>query len=179
MHTSLDGFVAGPKGEMNWIYVDEEIFDFGGKFYNNAGSALYGRVTYDMMEGYWPTAADKPSASKHDIEHSAWYKKVDKIVLSRTLTSKPGVKVIADNISEEISKIKNAGGQDIVIFGSPSTTHSLMQHNLVDEYWIFLNPILVGKGTPLFKNINQIQELKLNSSKTFSSGVIALHYTKK
>ena len=69
MHVSLDGFVAGPNGEMNWIKVDEEIFDYVGKRIGESDTALYGRVTYDMMEGYWPTAGDGPDASKHDIEH--------------------------------------------------------------------------------------------------------------
>src|ERR1044072_2075112 len=85
MHVSLDGFVAGPNGEMDWIHVDDEIFDYAGQRTSEADTALYGRVTYQMMEGYWPTAADQPNASKHAIEHSAWYKKVNKVVLSQTM----------------------------------------------------------------------------------------------
>jgi len=75
MHISLDGFVAGPNGEMNWIKVDEEIFDHIGKRISESDTALYGRATYEMMENYWPAAGDEPGASKHDIEHSKWYKK--------------------------------------------------------------------------------------------------------
>src|SRR5438067_7478247 len=85
MHTTLDGFVAGPNGEMDWIHVDEEIFDYAGKETANADTALYGRVTYEMMQAYWPTAADQPNASKHDIEHSTWYNSVTKVVLSKTM----------------------------------------------------------------------------------------------
>ena len=85
MHISLDGFVAGPNGEMNWIKVDEEIFDHVGKRVSGGDTALYGRVTYQLMESYWPTAAGKPNASKHDIEHSKWYSKVHKVVLSRSM----------------------------------------------------------------------------------------------
>ena len=70
MHTSLDGFVAGPNGEMDWINVDEEIFDHAEQRTHKADTALYGRVTYQMMESYWPTAADQPAATKHDIDHS-------------------------------------------------------------------------------------------------------------
>src|SRR3979409_1602991 len=88
MHTSLDGFVAGPNGEMDWIKVDDEMFEYVGKRTNGADTALYGRVTYQMMEGDWPTAADRPNATKHDIEHSRWYNKVAKIVLSRTMRGK-------------------------------------------------------------------------------------------
>src|SRR6478736_2054994 len=85
MHISLDGFVAGPNGEMNWIKVDQEIFDHVAKRIDASDTALYGRKTYEMMEGYWPTAGDKPKASKHDIEHSQWYKKAHKVVLSKTM----------------------------------------------------------------------------------------------
>src|SRR5947199_3974646 len=85
MHISLDGFVAGPNGEMNWIKVDEEIFDHIGKRIGETDTALYGRVTYEMMQNYWPTAGNEPGASRHDIEHSSWYKKAHKIVLSKTM----------------------------------------------------------------------------------------------
>src|SRR5882672_3565606 len=85
MHISLDGFVAGPNGEMNWIKVDEEIFDHVGKRISETDSALYGRLTYEMMQGYWPGAGKEPDASKHDIEHSKWYNNAHKIVLSKTL----------------------------------------------------------------------------------------------
>ena len=84
MHISLDGFVAGPKGEMDWIKVDEEIFDHVGKRISETDTALYGRVTYQMMESYWPAAGDEPDASKHDIDHSKWYNKAHKIILSKT-----------------------------------------------------------------------------------------------
>ena len=85
IHISLDGFVAGPKGEMDWIKVDQEIFDHVGKRISETDTALYGRVTYQMMENYWPTAGDKPNASKHDMEHAHWYNKVHKVVLSKTM----------------------------------------------------------------------------------------------
>ena len=89
MHTSLDGFVAGLKGEMNWINVNEEMFDFVATMTDKSDAALYGRVTYEMMENYWPTAGERPNASKHDKEHSAWYNKVSKIVLKMKRTVTP------------------------------------------------------------------------------------------
>src|SRR5690242_8430146 len=97
MHVSLDGFVTGPNGEMDWIKVDDEIFDFAGQRTNESDLALYGRVTWQMMDAYWPTAADQPNASKHDIEHSAWYNQVEKIVVSRTMKGKqlPKTKIIS------------------------------------------------------------------------------------
>lgn len=180
MHSSLDGFVAGLNGEMNWIKFDDAMFDFVGTMTDKADTALYGRVTYQMMENYWPTAGDKPNASKHDIEHSRWYKSVSKVVLSRTMkeTDRNNTKVICDNISENINEIKQQDGKNILIFGSPSASNSLLSKRLVDEFWIFINPILLGQGIPLFKDISESIKLSLIETKTFDVGVIALHYSK-
>ena len=118
MHISLDGFVAGLNGEMDWIKVDEEIFDHVGKRISEGDTALYGRVTYQMMQSYWPTAGEEPNASKHDKEHSAWYKKVHKIVLSRTMKEAglTNTKIISDNLSDRINEIKHQAGKDILLF---------------------------------------------------------------
>src|SRR5688572_30569125 len=133
MHISLDGFVAGPKGEMDWIKVDQEIFDHVGKRISQGDTALYGRVTYELMESYWPTAADKPTASKHDIEHSKWYKNVHKVVLSKTMKEAgANTEIISDNLSDRINEIKQRPGKDILVFGSPTATHALIQQNLID-----------------------------------------------
>ena len=109
MHISLDGFVAGPNGEMNWIKFDQETFDHISERINQTDAALYGRVTYQMMEDYWPTAADKPDASKHDIDHSAWYAKAHKIVLSKTMNDADltNTTIISDNLSDKINEIKH------------------------------------------------------------------------
>ena len=178
MHISIDGFVAGPNGEMNWITVNQEIFDHVGKRISESDTALYGRVTYDMMEGYWPTAADQPGASKHDIEHAAWYKNAHKIVLSKTLKGAdlPNTTIISDNLVERIQNIKQSGGGDILLFGSPTATHALMQENLIDGYWLFVNPIILGQGIPLFKNVKAKIQLKLVSTQQFTAGVTALDY---
>lgn len=180
MHASLDGFVAGTKGELNWASVDDEIFDFVSTLTDQADTALYGRVTYQMMEDYWPTAAEKPNASKHDKEHSIWYKNVSKVVLSKTMneTGLKNTKVISDNLLENITKLKQQSGKNILIFGSPQASHSLLNIGLIDEYWIFVNPILLGEGIPLFKHVPRKIKLKLIESKTFTSGVVALHYRK-
>jgi dihydrofolate reductase len=179
MHTSLDGFVAGSHGEMNWIKVDEEIFDFVGTMTAQADTALYGRVTYEMMQGYWPEAGNKPNASKHDKEHSAWYNSVSKVVLSRTMgkSELQDTQVINDQLSVNINRLKQKEGKNILIFGSPGASQSLLNEGLVDEFWLFVNPIILGKGMPLFKDV-ETANLKLVESKTFASGVIALHYEK-
>ena len=180
IHTSLDGFVAGMRGEMDWINVDESIFDFVWTITKKTDTALYGRVTYEMMQSYWPTTAEQPNATKHDKEHTAWYKKVSKIILSKTLKVEwlDNTRVISEQLVENIRKIKNEEGKNILIFGSPSASHSLLNEDLIDEFWLFINPILLGNGTPLFKNIHGITQLKLIETKIFNSGVIGLHYEK-
>lgn len=179
MHISLDGFVAGPNGEMNWIKVDEEIFDHVGKRIGETDTALYGRVTYEMMQNYWPNAGKQPGASKHDIEHSGWYSKAHKIVLSKTMkgASLTNTTIISNDLSKEINEIKQGAGSEILVFGSPTATHSLIQQNLIDGYWLFVNPVVLGEGIPLFTNIKDKIKLKLLTTHQFTSGVTELNYT--
>ena len=175
---SIDGFFAGPNGEMDWISLDDTQFDLVGKMTDEADTALYGRKTYEMMEGYWPTAADQSDASKHDIEHSAWYKKAHKLVLSKTIQGAglTNTTIISNNIATHINEIKQREGSEILLFGSPTATHSLIKENLIDGYWLFVNPIILGEGIPLFKDIKDRVKLNLLTSTQFSNGVTELSY---
>jgi dihydrofolate reductase len=186
MHISLDGFVAGPNGEMDWIKADEEIFNYVGKRISEGDTALYGRVTYQMMESYWPTAGDKPTATRHDIEHSKWYAKVHKVVLSKTMKDAglpagqaglTNTTIISDNLLDSINEIKHQAGNDILLFGSPTATHSLIQLSLIDGYWLFVNPIILGRGIPLFVDIKDKIKLDLLNTRQFTCGVTELNYT--
>lgn len=181
MHISLDGFVAGPNGEMNWIKANEEIFDYVGKRISESDTALYGRVTYEMMENYWPEAGSKPGASRHDIEHSKWYSNVQKVVLSKKMkdTGLTNTIIISDNLPDRLNELKQSpgsGSDDILLFGSPSATHSLIQQNLIDGYWLFVNPVILGRGIPLFTDIKDKIKLKLLNTKQFNCGVTELNY---
>jgi dihydrofolate reductase len=179
MHVTLDGFAAGPNGEMDWIKIDEEIFDFVKSLTDNADAALYGRVTWEMMESYWPTAGKKPNATKHDKIHSEWYNNIDKIVLSNSLKGKSMHKTffLSNDIPGEIENLKQGEGNDILIFGSPSTVRLLMEHNLIDEYWFLVNPVILGQGLSMFAKLDERINLTFKSSKTFSCGVTALNYS--
>lgn len=179
MHISLDGFVAGPNGEMDWIKFDNDLFDYVGKRISETNTALYGRKTFQLMESYWPTAADKPTATKHDIEHSKWYSKSNKVVLSKTM-SEAGLSnttIISDNLSDRLNEIKQQEGPEILLFGSPTATHSLIQLNLIDGFWLFVNPIILGQGIPLFADIKEALQLKLMpTTRQFTCGVTELNY---
>ncbi len=178
MHISLDGFVAGQNGEMDWIKVDEEIFDYVGKRISKSDTALYGRLTYQMMESYWPTAADHPTASRHDIEHSKWYGKVQKVVLSKTINNAGliNTEIISENLTDRIKEIKQQTDTEILLFGSPTATHSLIQQNLIDGYWLFVNPVILGRGIPLFVDVKEKIKLSLLDTRQFDCGVTALSY---
>lgn len=178
MHVSLDGMVAGPNGEMDWIKVDDELFDFVNEFTAKADIAIYGRKTYLMMEAYWPTAAAQPGASKHDVEHGNWANNVTKLVFSKTLkeTNWQGSRIISDGIADEINSLKEQPGKDMLIFGSTTLTQEFIRQGLVDEFWIFLNPVLLGKGKLFFEHLNGTVNLEMVKSKNFSSGVVGLNY---
>jgi dihydrofolate reductase len=178
MHVSLDGFVAGPNGEMEWIHVDEEIFDYVGRRTAEASTALYGRVTFEMMDNYWPAAGEQPEASRHDVEHSEWYNRVPKVVLSRTLDAgdRSDLVVIREDLSRQIDRLKQQPGGEILMFGSPTAAHALMAEGLIDEYWLFVNPVLLAQGIPLFGGLRERQPLRLIETHRFPSDVVCLHY---
>jgi dihydrofolate reductase len=181
MHVSLDGFVAGVNGEMNWITMDDEIFEDAIALAATTGTALYGRTTYQMMESYWPTVLTNPTSTKNEIYHADWVENVNKIVFSTSLEKVEwnNTRLIKKNIKEEVTKLKQESGKNMMIFGSPRLTHSFMQMGLIDEYRINVNPVLLGNGIPLFKNLSDRINLKLLKTRTFESGVTGLHYETK
>lgn len=179
MHVSLDGFVGGPEGQMDWIIHDEQIFGDVHELLGPVDTALYGKTTYQMMAAYWPTAAKKPQATRHDIEHSQWVEKVKKIVVSKSLGQATwnNTQLIASNVLDELRKIKNLAGKGIMIFGSPRLSHFLMQKDFIDEYVLFVNPVILGKGIPLFRDPVRTK-LKVVNTKAYKNGVIHIHYAK-
>ena len=178
MHVSLDGFVAGPNGEMDWIYLDDELFEDVHDLVNTADTALFGRLTYQLMESYWPTAADSPTATKHDLDHSRWINPAPKIVFSRTLKKVEwqNTRIVKDHIADEITKLKEQPGKNLILFASPGLASTFMNLDLIDDYWFNVNPIVLGKGKPLFKDLSNMHKLKLLLSKTYKTGVVKLHY---
>jgi dihydrofolate reductase len=180
-HISLDGFMAGPGGDMDFIVFNDELADHTYPLIETCDLAVYGRVTYELMEGYWPTAGDAPDAGAHTKSHARWYKGVKQIVASRTLAAskKPNVRVVGDGIVDALRAEKQKAGGDIMIFGSPTLTRALAAADLVDEWRLTLQPVIVGGGLPLFEKHEKRTRLELRSSKTFATGVIAVHYTTK
>jgi len=178
MHMSLDGFAAGPNGELDWVAYDQELEKYAEGIVATVGTALYGRTTYQMME-YWRTMLDNPAATAHERHHAAWIEAIPKVVVSTTLNSVDwyNTSIIADNLAAEISRLKQQPGKAIVIFGSPSLTQALAQLGLVDEYQLTVSPVLLGTGMPFFAPLAEKQSLQLLSSMSLASGALGLHYS--
>jgi len=175
---TLDGFFEGPNKELDWHIVDEEVKEYAKDLLNNVDALLFGRVTYQLMADYWPAAATNPSTPKSDLEIADKMNNLPKIVFSKTLQEVKwnNSRLVKENIAEEISKMKQECGKDMVIFGSGSIVPTFMQHGLIDEYRIIVNPIVLGNGNPLFKCINGKQNLILLNTKVFDSGIVILFY---
>ncbi len=178
MHSSLDGFVGTLDGRLDWICIDDEITTYVDQLISTTDTALYGRVTYRMMEAYWPTIPSNPDATRHDLDHARWVEHATKIVFSRSAAQVEwnNSRLAKDNIAEEIAQLKSQPGKHLMIFGSPSLTHTFMEMDLIDEYRITVNPVVLGRGIPMFTDAAKPAKLKLLETKSFQSGVVALAY---
>jgi dihydrofolate reductase len=178
-HLSLDGYLAGPGGEMDFITFDPEIADFIYPLMRTVDTSIYGRTTYQMMEGYWPSVLDSADATEGEKSHARWYADVKKIVASRTLPAQTGQTTIAgDDIVSVIAAAKQQPGGDMMIFASPTLSHTLSAAGLIDEWRLTWQPVIVGGGLPMFDGKQARSKLELRSSKTFRSGVVATHHVR-
>ena len=176
MHVSLDGFCAGPKGEMNWITLNDAIFTDVHRMIEGTGAAVYGRATYSMMRGYWPALLSKADADPEQRKHAEWVERVPKHTFSRTMKSHDWNNVHLHGEAGDIGALKEGEGTPLLIFGSPSLTKAFMTMDAIDEYWLYLNPIVLGAGIAYFANARR--PLKLIEEKHFPGGVVRLHYRK-
>ena len=172
---SLDGYLAGPNNEIDWFAYDDEFGNYVHDLMNEVGAILYGRVTYEWNSQYWPTATN------NDPFVVGKMNSLPKIVFSTTLGKVQWGKyenasLIKSNAEAEVKKLKQQPGKDMVIFGSGVLVSSLLTMGLIDELRIFVQPIVLGKGLQLFRNLNERHKLKLMSSKVFKSGVVKLVY---
>ena len=171
---SLDGFFEGPDQDINWHNVDEEFNEFAIEQTSAVGALLFGRVTYQLMESYWPTA----DALENDPAIAGIMNSVPKLVFSRTLEKAEwnNTRIVKENIEQEILNLKKQPGKDLAVFGSANLLSALVQMDLVDEHRVMVNPVLLGNGNPLFKNMEARVNLRLLQSRTFKSGNVLLYY---
>jgi len=175
---SLDGFFAGPEDDISWHRVDEEFNQYAIELLNSVDTILFGRLTYQLFENYWPAAALNPSTSKSDLEIAHKINDMIKIVFSRTLQKvqwKNSI-LIKEIVPHEVQKLKKQHGKDMVIYGSGSIVSAFIRVGLIDDYRIFVNPIVLGSGKPLFKDIKKRINLSLLNTRTFNNGNVLLRY---
>lgn len=172
INMTLDGFC-----DHTAAIADDELHEHYNELLTNAGILLYGRITYQLMESYWPTIVKNPTGNKPTDEFAVLIDNIPKIVFSRTLKNVDwkNTELKKELIKEEILELKQQPGKDIFV-GSPSLIVALTQLNLIDEYQLCVHPVILGKGLPLFKNINDRINLKLLKTKIFGSGSILLYY---
>jgi dihydrofolate reductase len=171
-HMTLDGFFEGPSREIDWFAFDQQQFDDSLALLNSVDALLFGRTTYEMMRAYWTVAPPDPICDKMNS--------LPKFVFSSTLQSADwnNTRVISGDIAEETLRLKQQPGGDMVVLGSGRLASLLLERGLVDEYRLYLTPIVLGSGNPLFQQISQKINLKLVNQKIFRSGVVALLYQK-
>ncbi len=172
INVSLDGFA-----DHTVAIADDELHEFYSGLLDNTDIALFGRVTYQLMESYWPRAHEDPQATKSMLDFAGRFNAIPKIVFSRTL-QKAGwnnTRLVRDNMVEEVIRLKQQSGKDISI-GGISVSRELVKRGLIDEYWLVVQPVIVGKGRRLFDGLDDRINLKLLDTKTLKSGVVALHY---
>jgi dihydrofolate reductase len=179
MWVTLDGFIAGPNGEMDWVMVDDEMGKYEDDIVSSADTLILGRVTYESFAGAWPHVPENPSASKGEIEYAHKLNAMAKLVFSKTLDKAEwnNSKLMREVLPEEVEKMKQEPGKDMVIYGSASIVQTLTNLGLIDEYQLLVHPVVLGSGKPLFKNIKDRVNLKLVETRTFHSGVVLLNYS--
>jgi dihydrofolate reductase len=172
INMTLDGFCDHTSG-----IADEEIHEHYSRLLNNADAILYGRITYQLMESYWPTVLENPTDDKSINEFAAAIDNIPKIVFSHTLQNVEWktARVAKRGVKEEVLELKQQAGKDILA-GSPSLIVSCMKLDLVDEYQFCVHPVIAGKGLPLFKNIDDRVDLRLLKTKTFGCGAVIFYY---
>ena len=172
--TSLDGYFEGPDRDINWHNVDDEFNEFAIQQTGEFGALLFGRVTYELMADYWPTE----DAKRNDPMIASLMNSLPKVVFSKTLENVEweNTKLVKDNFVEEVLKLKQQPGKDIAIFGSSDLAVSLIEHNLIDEFRIMFNPIVLGEGKPILSGIKTPLSLKLLKTRTFKTGNVLLYY---
>jgi dihydrofolate reductase len=180
MHVSLDGFVCGPAGEQDWMTMtDDKMGEYlVSDLRKTVDSMLVGRVLYQGFASFWPAMANNKEAPPSLVEFAQWMENTPKIVFSRTLDKVEwkNSTLAKKSPEEEVRDLKKKPGGDMVIFGGAGIVSHFSKHDLVDEYRLKLEPVILGKGRPLFGEDGARRKLKLTHSREFDSGVMGLYY---
>ncbi|MDR3610880.1 MAG: dihydrofolate reductase family protein [Ignavibacteriaceae bacterium] len=173
INMTLDGFCDHTAG-----IADDEIHQHYNEILSNADTLLFGRITYQLMESYWPSIVKNPTGNKPMDEFAILIDNISKIVFSRTLKNVEwkNTELKKEGIKEKVLELKQSLGSKNILVGSPGLIVALTQLALIDEYQLCVQPIILGSGLPLFKNVKDRVDLKLLKTKTFGCGAVTLYY---
>jgi dihydrofolate reductase len=173
---SIDGYIEGPDREIDWHRVDEELHQHFNDDLRTMGGFLDGRVTYELMAGFWPTADRDPSSSPPVREFAAIWRDMPKIVYSRTLQQAGwNTTIVRDVVREDVLALKAQPGGDLAL-GGADLAATFRGLGLIDEYRLYVHPVLIGRGKPLFPPSDSRADLRLVETRAFGNGVLALRY---
>ncbi|HEX2192681.1 MAG TPA: dihydrofolate reductase family protein [Acidimicrobiales bacterium] len=176
MSVSLDGFFEGPDREIDWHVVDEELHSHFNELLGAMGAFVEGRVTYELMNEFWPTADTDPASTGPMVEFARIWRDTPKIVFSRTLEQgEPNTTVVRELVPEEVRALKAQPGGDLAL-GGADLAAAFMAHDLIDEFRLYVHPVVIGRGKPLFRPSDRRTRLRLVESRTFGNGVVLLRY---
>jgi dihydrofolate reductase len=179
MSVSLDGFIEGPNREIDWHLVDDELHGHFNEVLARMGAFLSGRVTYDLMAGFWPTADQDPTEPAVVAEFARIWRDTPKIVYSRTLQHADwNTTVVHDVVADEVNSLKAQPGGDLALGGSDLLA-AFMRLGLVDEYRVYVHPVLIGAGKRLFHGGDATVNLELIETRRFGNGVVLLRYAQR
>jgi dihydrofolate reductase len=176
MSVSVDGFIEGPNRELDWHMVDDELHSHFNEHLRTMGAFLDGRVTYELMARFWPTADTNPASTRPMVEFARIWRDMPKVVFSRTLQRADwNTTVVRDVVVDEILELKAQPGGDMAL-GGADLAATFMRHDLIDEYRLYVHPIVIGRGKRLFQSSEAQITLRLAESRTFGNGVVLLRY---
>jgi dihydrofolate reductase len=176
LNVSLDGYFEGPDGDLSWSIPDEELHRHFNELDRRIDLHLYGRRLYELMAAYWPTADQDPAASPVELEYASIWKSMPKVVFSKTLdTVGWNSRLVHTDAAREVRALKEQPGGDMSV-GGAVLAGSLMQLGLVDEYRVYIHPVVIGSGRPMFPALSKSLRLELIGIQTFGSGVVLLSY---
>lgn len=177
MMVSLDGYIEDQNRQIGWHVWDDEMSRYMGLFFTRVDTLLLGRVTYQMMRDFWTTSA----ADKEDSAIADNMNRVNKIVFSKTLETVSwgkwdNARLIQGGIAKEVEELKGREGKDLVMFGGANLASAFVKRGLLDEYQLIVNPVVLGKGTPIFQEMKEILHMELIETRTFKCGNVLLSY---
>ncbi|MEV5750651.1 dihydrofolate reductase family protein [Actinoallomurus sp. NPDC052308] len=181
VHVSIDGHVAGPGGAFDWPTVGPELFGYSNAMNEQVDTLLYGRVVWEGMASYWPTAdADPTTADDHARTFAPYWRRTPKVVMSRTLDKADhGARVIGKNLPEEVAELKRQPGRDILLTGGSEAAASLTELGLLDDVRVVVHPVVLGGGPRLLPGLKDRLNLTLVDSRTFDGASVLLHYERR